>query len=223
MLSKINLKPTAFIDLALLTLLNGIGFIWFNVGIILENIYLQEFLNFFINSGIPLFLFLLISQYRQALKKSFQPLRQEDEFRLQCFFRIFFLICLTILIGRLLSGMSLDILRHIDEISYNPYPIPPEQKQNPYILLISLPLVAFFEELTFRGAIRIILERHIKNVYLVTFISSIFFGLAHYYASLPNMVSAFCYGLVLMALYYRTKSLIPPMIAHYFINFLVYY
>ena len=68
------------------------------------------------------------------------------------------------------------------------------------------------EEVVFRaGFMKPMLDRRV-NPWIPIVVSSIIFGLIH--MNIPQMVNAFCMGLILAIIYYRTRSLIITCAAH---------
>ncbi|MCK5546724.1 MAG: CPBP family intramembrane metalloprotease [Rhodospirillaceae bacterium] len=89
-------------------------------------------------------------------------------------------------------------------------------------LSIGLALVAVAEEITCRGIFKYVLEKFTKNKILIILISSFVFAAFHWSHGPAAMITAFFTGILLMVLYMRAKSLLPPIFAHYIIN-LVYF
>ncbi len=79
------------------------------------------------------------------------------------------------------------------------------------------------EETAFRGYLmtRLRLVFKINNWWLPAVISSLLFGLCHLYQGIPNVVIISIYGLMFAWLFVRTRSLWPPVIAHFLNNFSV--
>ncbi|MEW5993196.1 MAG: type II CAAX endopeptidase family protein, partial [Candidatus Zixiibacteriota bacterium] len=78
------------------------------------------------------------------------------------------------------------------------------------------------EETAFRGYLmtRIRLLAGFKSWLWPVVISSVIFGVCHYsYQGLPGLVIITVYGLLLALLYIYTRSLWPPIIAHFFQDF----
>ncbi len=86
-------------------------------------------------------------------------------------------------------------------------------------LSVGLLLVAFSEEILFRGFMKSLLEKVWGNTLFIIVVSGIIFGLAHWPSGLGRVVYAGLGGMVMMAIYLSSKSLWPTTIAHYLINF----
>ena len=82
---------------------------------------------------------------------------------------------------------------------------------------IFAPLV---EELVFRGAILRVLLEGTSRHWVAIFISSVMFALAHFNPA--QMPHAFCLGLLLGWMYYRTGSIVPGVVLHWVNNTLAY-
>lgn len=93
----------------------------------------------------------------------------------------------------------------------------------------SIILVPIAEELFFRGIIQNNLQKKIKPIFAIL-ISSLLFGLLHF--KFENLIYnepvyfqrsyiAIFGGIFLGTLFYKSKSLIPPILAHIFWNFMV--
>ncbi|HOO56596.1 MAG TPA: type II CAAX endopeptidase family protein [bacterium] len=87
-------------------------------------------------------------------------------------------------------------------------------------LTFGLAMVAFFEELIFRGfAYRVISDR-VKNPVWIIIISSTIFGLIHWSLGVPNIITAGLIGAVFMYCYVIHRNIVPLIIVHFLINFL---
>jgi membrane protease YdiL (CAAX protease family) len=75
-----------------------------------------------------------------------------------------------------------------------------------------------FEEIIFRGIIYKLLKRTYSTLFSV-FFSSLLFTLVHFnYAG--NGIIVFVYGVLFCLMYFKTKSLLAPIVFHILINFL---
>lgn len=87
------------------------------------------------------------------------------------------------------------------------------QMKNNLLGVISIAVVApIVEEMLFRGAIEGELLRRWRNPLWAIFVSALIFGLIH--LNPAQMPYAFCLGLLLGWLYYRTKSIVPGIVLH---------
>lgn len=90
---------------------------------------------------------------------------------------------------------------------------------DPVALVILVAIFApVFEEILFRGIIMKGLLNRGMNPYWAIALSSFIFGAIHFYPW--QFLGAFLLGLVLGLVYYKTKSLLLPIILHAFNNFL---
>ena len=81
-----------------------------------------------------------------------------------------------------------------------------------------LALTAVSEEVIFRGLFRSVVERLGGGRAAVVVASSLVFALVHWSNGVGNLVFTFLAGAVLMALYLRTGSLAPPILAHHAVD-----
>lgn len=81
-----------------------------------------------------------------------------------------------------------------------------------------LALTAASEEVIFRGLFRSVVERLGGGRAAAIVASSLVFALVHWSNGVGNLVFTFLAGAVLMALYLRTGSLAPPILAHYAVD-----
>lgn len=87
------------------------------------------------------------------------------------------------------------------------------QMKNNLLGVISIAIAApVVEEMLFRGAIEGELLRRWDNPLRAIFVSALIFGLIH--LNPAQMPYAFCLGLLLGWLYYRTKSIVPGIVLH---------
>lgn len=83
------------------------------------------------------------------------------------------------------------------------------------VVLMAL-LPAIFEEVFFRGAMQNIMIRWMRNAAVAIIVSSLIFSIVHY--SIYLFLSRALLGLVLGLLYYYSKNIWLPIIAHFFNN-----
>lgn len=84
-------------------------------------------------------------------------------------------------------------------------------------ICIFAPLV---EELVFRGAILRVLLEGLRSHWIAIVVSALLFALVH--LNPAQMPHAFCLGLLLGWMYYRTRSVIPGIIVHWVNNTVAY-
>lgn len=85
-------------------------------------------------------------------------------------------------------------------------------------ITFGLALTAFSEELVFRGLFARLMAPIFPGALAMTVASAVVFALIHWSHGVTAMAVAFLAGLVLMALYRRTGSLLPAMAAHYLVD-----
>ena len=80
----------------------------------------------------------------------------------------------------------------------------------------------FCEEAAFRGYLmtRLRLIGNFQNWVIPTIVSAIVFGACHAYQGLPGIIVISVYGAMFSWLYIRTGSIWPPVIAHFFLDFI---
>lgn len=88
-------------------------------------------------------------------------------------------------------------------------------------LTFGLMLVAIHEEIFFRRVARVVF-RPLGDGKTMVALSSVIFGLFHWWTGLPNMLLAMAVGAFLMLLYRRSGALWPAVLAHYLIDFWVF-
>ena len=89
-------------------------------------------------------------------------------------------------------------------------------------LTFGLSLVAISEEIIYRGLLAALVVRFFPGTFWLFIIPSIIFALIHWSHGPSNVIAAFVSGIIFMTLYLRTRSLVPPMLAHYIVN-LIYF
>lgn len=89
-------------------------------------------------------------------------------------------------------------------------------------LTFGLLAVGFFEELIFRGFACGLMEKYTKSKLLIIIIPSVIFSLIHWSLGIPTLVGAFLIGSIFMALYLKTRNILPLALAHFLINFLFF-
>ena len=85
-------------------------------------------------------------------------------------------------------------------------------------LTFGLALTAVAEELVFRSIARDFLGRYMSSTLAIVAASALIFAAIHWSHGIGAMVTALFAGAVLMALFMRTGSVVPCMIAHYAVN-----
>ena len=85
-------------------------------------------------------------------------------------------------------------------------------------LTFGLALTAVAEEAVFRAIARDFLARYMSGAFAVVAASALIFAAIHWSHGIGAMLTALFAGAALMALYMRTGSVAPCMIAHYAVN-----
>ncbi|MDT0645011.1 type II CAAX endopeptidase family protein, partial [Zunongwangia sp. F363] len=96
------------------------------------------------------------------------------------------------------------------------------------IFLFSLSLVGFTEEILFRGIIFPKLSDYFSSIWLGALFSSFLFGIGHYINLFKNpdsineityqVISAFCIGVLMCGIFYKTKNIFIPSLIHTIFN-----
>ena len=88
-------------------------------------------------------------------------------------------------------------------------------------MTFGLALVAVSEEVAYRGVTRQVIGRFANRAVLIL-VSSLVFALIHWSSGLGTIATAFIAGVILMALFLRTGSLVPPIVAHYAVDAILF-
>ena len=86
-------------------------------------------------------------------------------------------------------------------------------------LYFGLLCVGIFEEVIFRGLAYRTFRKYSRSTAFVFFISSLIFGLIHWSMGLHAIVNTAIIGAVFMVVMWRTGSVVPTIIAHFFVNY----
>ncbi len=81
-------------------------------------------------------------------------------------------------------------------------------------ITFGLALTAVSEDFVFRGVFAVVAARYIPRTAAMVFVSAVVFALIHWSHGLTTMVVAGIAGVVLMALYQRTGSVLPGIAPH---------
>lgn len=90
-------------------------------------------------------------------------------------------------------------------------------------MIFGLGLTAVTEELVYRKLLWKWIRPRLSGATVAFIVPAILFALAHWSHGVGTVVSAFIAGLVLMALYRRTRSISLAIAVHYVANFIVFY
>jgi membrane protease YdiL (CAAX protease family) len=89
-------------------------------------------------------------------------------------------------------------------------------------LYLGLALVAIVEEMVFRGLYFNLLSRHIASRIIVMMVSAVVFGVIHWSLGLSAIVHTAIIGAVFMFCILRTGSILPTVVAHFFVNYVAF-
>ncbi|MEJ2642672.1 MAG: type II CAAX endopeptidase family protein [Desulfosarcinaceae bacterium] len=92
-------------------------------------------------------------------------------------------------------------------------------KDNLALAVVLVTVVAIVEETIFRGYLILRLKTVTRRSWLAIVLSAAVFSIGHGYEGLAGVVSVFFLGVVLALVYLWRRSLIAPMIIHFFIDF----
>ena len=90
-------------------------------------------------------------------------------------------------------------------------------------LTFGLILVAIVEEILSRKLIRKWMEQRGFSPFLVILLSSLFFSVAHVFHGTTTLLTSFIFGVMMMVLYQRTNRIAYCMVAHYFVNLVIFW
>ena len=82
-------------------------------------------------------------------------------------------------------------------------------------LTFGLALNAVAEEFSSRSVLKGVIENFTSSTLILVLLSSLIFALTHWSNGIPNVVGAFVSGIILMGLFLTTRSIVPPIVAHY--------
>ena len=85
-------------------------------------------------------------------------------------------------------------------------------------ITFGLALTAISEEFAFRAIAKKIISKFSNRTPVILIASSIIFAFIHWSHGIPNVTSNFISGIIFMALFLRTRSIVPPIILHYAVN-----
>src|SRR5437773_12292199 len=86
-------------------------------------------------------------------------------------------------------------------------------------LHLGLALVALVEEMIFRGLYFTVLGQYLSRTVWVFALSSLSFGLIHWSLGLAAIIHTGLIGAIFMVCMWRTKSVLPTIIAHFCVNY----
>lgn len=121
-------------------------------------------------------------------------------------------------IGRLEIAIQLSF---IDPSEWT-RPLSPDRPWYWFDMTFGLALSAVREETVYRGVFAAILFRHGGATWFVILLSAFIFALFHWPSGIANIVAAFLFGLLLMAMFLRTGSIWPGVVLHTAYNVFVF-
>lgn len=185
---------------------------------------LTHFLNSFLVTGMPAFLYLLICHGRQTLWLGFSKYVSTPQI-IVGFLVIFFI---TVFAGTL-KQWSMHLLEYVPvlkakaqaaEKAYSDMMVMVTSLQDPLQYVVAALLVclmpAVFEEAFFRGTVQNLLTRWWQKPIAAILFTSLIFSLVH--ASYYLFFSRFVLSLALGWIFYRSKNIWVPIMAHFLNN-----
>ena len=85
-------------------------------------------------------------------------------------------------------------------------------------LSFGLVLNAVAEEFSSRSILKGAIEKNTNSTLILLLLSSLIFALTHWSNGIPNVIGAFVSGIILMGLFLTTRSIVPPIVAHFLID-----
>jgi len=126
----------------------------------------------------------------------------------------------TVFLGR---GLDQDGWRFFEKIlpdtKLGGMPRIPVPWLDKFDLYFGLLCVGIFEEVIFRGLAYRTFRKYSRSTAFVFFVSSLIFGLIHWSMGLHAIVNTAIIGAVFMVVMWRTGSVVPTIIAHFFVNY----
>jgi len=124
------------------------------------------------------------------------------------------------LIFLLVANIILFGLAHILQLFHLTVPkevafILPRTKSEKLVWVILSVTAGICEETGFRGYVLTKLNLFVNNWYFTIVISSLFFGLGHFYQGTGGIILTGTYGLLFCLLFIWRKSLVPGIFAHF--------
>jgi membrane protease YdiL (CAAX protease family) len=185
---------------------------------------LTHFLNSFLVTGLPAFLYLIVCHGRQTIWLGFS--RHVNTPQILTGFLVIFFI--TIFAGTL-KQWSMAVLEYVPvlkaraqvaEKAYGDMMVAVTYLKDPVQYAVSALLVcllpAVFEEAFFRGTVQNLFERWWKKPIAAIVVTSFIFSLIH--ASYYLFLSRFTLSLALGWIFYRSKNIWVPIMAHFLNN-----
>lgn len=130
---------------------------------------------------------------------------------------------LLVLSAYQLSGLFFyDLFGGADAVSFK-YPEIEHGAIKLFDLTFGLALVAVSEEIIYRTLLAALVFRYLPGAFWVVVLSSVVFAFIHWGHGPSNVIAAFISGIIFMILYLRTRSLLPPVLAHYIANFIHFF
>jgi hypothetical protein len=89
-------------------------------------------------------------------------------------------------------------------------------------LFFGLLCVGILEEVIFRGLAFSYFRKYSRSTAFVFFATSVIFGLIHWSLGIHAIVNTAIIGAVFMVVMWRTGSVVPTIIAHFFVNYVAF-
>ncbi len=116
------------------------------------------------------------------------------------------------------NGVAMPLADALPDMALFAYPAIETPALYWFDLSAGLALTAVAEELVFRTVARDVLARLFDGEAAVVVISALIFAAIHWANGVGGLVLAFIAGVVLMAVYRRTGSIVPAMVAHFLVS-----
>lgn len=93
---------------------------------------------------------------------------------------------------------------------------------NQFDLTVGLALVGVVEEVIFRGLYFTVFKRYFSSVFRVFVASAVVFGIIHWSLGVSAIIHTASIGAIFMVSMWKTGSVLPTIIAHFFVNYVAF-
>lgn len=183
---------------------------------------LQWLLNDYTESLVPLAAVLLLPSVRATARAAFGPLRwpAEPPRYLTLFLVLAACVAFDFANSNVLRPYLFEVL---PDIRTDHYPKVEDAALAWFDLTFGLALTAVSEELGARVIMARVLRWFTTSATIIVVVSAVVFGALHWTHGIANAISATISGVVYMALYLKTGSILPSMAVHYATNLVRFY
>jgi membrane protease YdiL (CAAX protease family) len=165
----------------------------------------------YVSKAVPLAVALMVPSLRRTVRSALAPARPVWECGLWTAATFAFVLALYHYVKAPLDGV-------FPESALFSFPAIERRWLFWFDMTAGLALTAVSEEIVFRGLFRSVVERLGGGPAAAVLVSSLAFAAVHWSNGVGSLVFSFLAGAVLMALYMRTGSLVPPIAAHYAVD-----